>query len=243
MKTIPAFLILFTLAAPLLAADKADKAPQLPPIDAGAILNQINNQHPFPQPVQTTLDTCVMTEFKNNKCYFKCQSGAILVEPAIKPDFSTGEPAAQCASYIIRPIPAPFQNKAGAGDMNITRALLMAKIQANTLKTVSLSLKGLEQLNSPNKAPYEYTRGVELAADDIAEALMDMDTAVKEKDSIGLLTAAIRTEPMIEKLAKLSKSIEGEANYAYWAGKDIKTIAAELGRNVSEIRMSAPFAF
>lgn len=80
--------------------------------DAGSIWNQINNQHnPFPQP-PTTLDYCVFTEFKNNKCLFKCESGAILSEPAQKPDFSTGEPAGACATHIIRPIKPPFANKA-----------------------------------------------------------------------------------------------------------------------------------
>ncbi len=95
------------------AAGAEDRAPQLPPIDAGTILNQINSgQHPFPQPGLTTLDTCVFSDFKNNKCYFKCRSGAILTEPAIKPDFSAGEPAGACAISIIRPIPAGQFNKA-----------------------------------------------------------------------------------------------------------------------------------
>ncbi|OGR80838.1 MAG: hypothetical protein A2X32_09565 [Elusimicrobia bacterium GWC2_64_44] len=88
------------------------RAPQAP--DAGAIWAQINNQHnPFPQP-QTTLDYCVFTEFKNNKCLFKCESGAILTEPAQKPDFSTGEPAGACATMIIRPIKPAFGTKAAA---------------------------------------------------------------------------------------------------------------------------------
>jgi len=87
----------------------ADKQ-QVP--DAGSIWNQINNQHnPFPQP-PTTLDYCVFTEFKNNKCLFKCESGAILAEPAVKPDFSTGEPTGACATHIIRPIKPAFANKA-----------------------------------------------------------------------------------------------------------------------------------
>jgi hypothetical protein len=88
----------------------ADK--QLP--DAGSIWNQINNQHnPFPQQ-PTTLDYCVFTEFKNNKCLFKCESGAILSEPAQKPDFSTGEPAGACATHIIRPIKPAFGLKAAS---------------------------------------------------------------------------------------------------------------------------------
>lgn len=99
--------VLLCLAPAAYAGDlESAKAGQLPPIDAGTILNQIQNQHPFPQPNQTTLDTCVFTEFKNNKCYFRCQSGAVLVEPAVKPDFSSGEPAGACATHIIRPIPA-----------------------------------------------------------------------------------------------------------------------------------------
>jgi len=111
MKIISAAILALSIAAPVMAEDRA---PQLPPIDAGSIWNQINNQHnPFPQPTPTTLDTCVFTEFKNNKCYFKCQSGAVLVEPAVKPDFTTGEPAGACATHIIRTIPAgPFHKAA-----------------------------------------------------------------------------------------------------------------------------------
>lgn len=89
----------------LLAGFAPASAQQLPPIDAGTILNQIqNSQHQFPTPPLTTLDMCVFTEFKNNKCLFKCQSGAILTEPAVKPDFSAGEPAGACATHILRPI-------------------------------------------------------------------------------------------------------------------------------------------
>jgi hypothetical protein len=98
------------------AADyRGVKSAQVPPIDAGSIWSQINNQHnPFPQHVPSTLDRCLFTEFKNNKCLFKCESGAILTEPAIKPDFSTGEPAGACAIMIIRPIKPAFATKAAA---------------------------------------------------------------------------------------------------------------------------------
>lgn len=103
------------LSAILLLAGLAPAASaQLPPIDAGSILNQIQNgQGQFPQiPPPTTLDMCVFTEFKNNKCLFKCESGAILSEPAVKPDFSTGEPAGACATHIIRPVrPSPAFHK------------------------------------------------------------------------------------------------------------------------------------
>lgn len=103
MKTLSTILLL----AGLVPAANAgmDRAPQLPPgVDAGSILNQIQHQNQFPTPPLTTLDMCVFSEFKNNKCLFKCQSGAILTEPAVKPDFSTGEPAGACATYILRPI-------------------------------------------------------------------------------------------------------------------------------------------
>ena len=242
MKTISALIFAAYIAVPL-AASAEDRAPQLPPIDAGSVWNQINHdQHPFPQPSPTTLDTCIFTEFKNNKCYFKCQSGDVLVEPAVKPDFSAGEPAGACASYIIRPIPSGFRNKAGA-DMTITRPLMMAKMQSNTLKTVSLTLKGLEQQNSQNKAPAEYTNGVGDASEAIEEALLNIDQAIRERDSAGLHMETVRLEPVIEKLAALPKTIEGNANYAYWGGDAIKKIAAELGRNIDEIRLNAPFAF
>ncbi len=52
MKKATAFLILLAMAAPLIAADAPDRAPQLPPIDAGAILAQINQQqNNIPQPI------------------------------------------------------------------------------------------------------------------------------------------------------------------------------------------------
>ncbi len=51
-NTILAFSAALGLAA---SAGAEDRAPQLPPIDAGTIWNQINNNHnPFPQPNQTT---------------------------------------------------------------------------------------------------------------------------------------------------------------------------------------------
>lgn len=103
MKKLSAIVLLAGLA-PLPAAA------QLPPMDAGSILNQIQSgQGQFPQiPPPTTLDMCVFTEFKNNKCLFKCESGAVLSEPAVRPDFSSGEPAGACATHIVRPIrPSP----------------------------------------------------------------------------------------------------------------------------------------
>ena len=119
MKKVPAFLILFALSAPLMAADTAERAPQLPPIDAGTILNQIN-QHPFPAPAPTTLDTCVYSGFEAGNCRFKCQSGALLTEPSTIPGSNAG-----CAIEIVRPIQAqPFKalTKADLNWKNISLA-------------------------------------------------------------------------------------------------------------------------
>ncbi|KAF0124204.1 MAG: hypothetical protein FD189_2531 [Elusimicrobia bacterium] len=76
--------------------------------DAGSIMAQIQQQPQLPQPPATTLDVCVFTEFRNNKCHFRCESGATLIEPAVRPDFSSGEPAGACATHIFRPGPSPF---------------------------------------------------------------------------------------------------------------------------------------
>lgn len=127
MKYLATVLMLAGLAPVCRAADmESARATQLPPIDAGTILNQIQNQHNnFPQPAPTTLDLCVFTEFKNNKCLFKCQSGAILTEPAVKPDFSSGEPAGACATHILRPIPATVWPK----NKNISSSQLQDLLQ------------------------------------------------------------------------------------------------------------------
>lgn len=111
MKYIATVLLLAGLAPVCGAAGlETARATPLPPIDAGTILNQIQNQHNnFPQPAPTTLDMCVFTEFKNNKCVFKCASGAILVEPA-----------GACATHILRPIPATVWPK----DRNISSSQL-----------------------------------------------------------------------------------------------------------------------
>ncbi|MBI4350302.1 MAG: HEAT repeat domain-containing protein [Elusimicrobia bacterium] len=107
MKILSAVLLLAGLSPVQAAEADTFRVPPMPPIDAGAILSQIQNQHQFPQPPLTTLDMCVFYEFKNNKCLFKCQSGAILTEPAVKPDFSAGEPAGACATHILRPVTQP----------------------------------------------------------------------------------------------------------------------------------------
>ncbi|MBI5743884.1 MAG: hypothetical protein HY952_04990 [Elusimicrobia bacterium] len=130
-----------------------------------------------------------------------------------------------------------------AADMTITRPLLQAKMQSNTLRTVALSMKGLEQQNSPNKAPAEYTRGLENASEVIEESLLNMEEAIAERNQPMLHMETIRLEPTIAKLSALAKSIEGNPNYKYWGGEAVKRLAADLGRNIAEIRINAPFAF
>ena len=78
------------------------RAPQLADIKAG----EVTQLAPaiFQQPELVKLDMCVLSEMKNNKCYFKCESGAIAIEPAVRPDFSSGEPAGPCLPYITRQI-------------------------------------------------------------------------------------------------------------------------------------------
>lgn len=153
-----------------------------------------------------------------------------------------GDVAVLRAAHMVMPgVPAVVK---GVGfESAIARPLLIAKMQANTLKTIALVLKGLEQQNSPKKAPAEYTSGVEDASLDISEALLDMDAAIKEKDSAALSQAAVRMAPMVERLKKLSKSIEGNVEYSCWGGSEINKIAATLDINVNEIRRNAPFAF
>jgi len=114
MKIISTALLLAGLApASVSAGTDLSRAAQLPPIDAGTLLSQLqNSQNQLPQTGQAKLDLCVFTDFKNNKCYFSCQSGAILTEPAVKPDFSSGEPAGACATHILRPVrPGREMNK------------------------------------------------------------------------------------------------------------------------------------
>lgn len=126
MKIISTALLLAGIVpASLSAGTDLSRAAQLPPIDAGTILSQIqNSQNHFPLPVQAKLDMCVFTEFRNNKCYFSCQSGAILTEPAVKPDFSSGEPAGACATHILRPV-----RRSGLIDKNISSSQLAALLQ------------------------------------------------------------------------------------------------------------------
>ncbi|PJA15209.1 MAG: hypothetical protein COX65_04340 [Elusimicrobia bacterium CG_4_10_14_0_2_um_filter_56_8] len=323
---------LSTLMSLASAAGAQDLAARLPAIDAGTILNQINNsQPPFPQPALATLDTCVFTDFKNNKCYFKCQSGAILTEPAVRPDFSSGEPAGACATHIIRPVAAgafrtrdldwakqvakelrkelkgygifasvivvakpgkkaflavefkswadyeqvkdlfyqdpgknpsymdirvsprvpkeagsaPDQDIAAAksaGDYSLVqRDLLLTRMTSNTLKTIALTLRGLDQLNSPDAAPAAYSEGVQETSADIEEAVTEMELGLRARDGLMLRQEVSRMEPMVARLAGLAASIEGDANYGYWAGKDIKEISDKLTVYLFTIRVNSVF--
>lgn len=144
MKKIATLVLTVYMAAPLAAAE-LDRAPQLPPIDAGMILNQIqqNNHNIFPQPNPVKPDLCTFTEFKNNKCFFKCESGDILTEPAIKPDFSTGEPAGACATHIIRTIPAGPQFRA-ASDVQTYKSYALYPTEKDAKAALTWALNGLK---------------------------------------------------------------------------------------------------
>ena len=150
--------------------------------------------------------------------------------------------AAAVRSQLTDIVMVPASNKA-AMDITLVRPMLVARMQANLLRTVAVTLRGLEQQNSPEKAPAEYTSGVEYASELVEEALLNMNLAIADKDQAMLHTETLRLEPVIAKLAALSKSVENHTNYKSWGGAAIKNIAAELDRNVREIRINAPFAF
>ncbi|HBA60270.1 MAG TPA: hypothetical protein DCZ92_05550 [Elusimicrobia bacterium] len=117
MKT-KIFLVLVAGLAPAAWCGDAEtmRVTQLTDISARSVMER----PALPQPELVKLDLCVLSEMKNNKCYFKCQSGAILIEPAVRPDFSTGEPAGPCEPYITREIktaPQKFLNSSQVNDL------------------------------------------------------------------------------------------------------------------------------
>lgn len=114
MKKLMPFLLALGLTAPLTAAQPDTKAPQLPNIDAGSIINQIEHEHPLPLPAPTTLDTCSFAGSAAGTCSFKCESGATLNRPP--------ETGGKCAEYIIQPVkPAAFRGtRADLNWKNIT---------------------------------------------------------------------------------------------------------------------------
>ncbi|HAH32301.1 MAG TPA: hypothetical protein DCL44_08310 [Elusimicrobia bacterium] len=178
-----AFSALLSFAA---VASAEDRAPQLPPIDAGTIWSQINNnQHPFPQPAPTT--------------------------------------------------------KSAGTDSMVVRGVIMSRIASNTLTTIALSLKGLEQQHNPNAAPAEYTRGVDETAALIEESVYNLETLLKARDGVGLHTEVAHMTPLVKKLGALAASIEGSSNYGYWAGKDVKKIGEDLNIYLLTIRTNAMF--
>jgi hypothetical protein len=224
---------ILTLGAPLAAAELA--APQLPLIDAAAVRAQLTDKETinigaaFPG-----LQTCQFTAVKDKNCVFTCKNGSTVTRPALASSLVPNG----CAKFVM----VPAGNKA-AVDITLARPLLSAKMQANLLRTVAVTLRGLEQQNSPDKAPADYTSGVQYASELVEEALLNMDLAIAEKNQPMLHMETLRLEPVIARLAALSESVENNANYKPWGGAAIKNIAAELDRSVREIRLNAPFAF
>lgn len=185
-----AFIAAFAVIALAAAARAEDRAQQLPPIDAGTIWAQINNQHnPFPQPVPTTLDYCTLTEMKNNKCYFKCQSGAILTEPATKPDFSNGEPNGPCATMIIRPVPAgtpmnksilPLRFEDFEGCSSVDNMFIMQPTMKDALAMLDTCMKTLSStFNTKAKAASVRDNSIQINTGDNDQVLGMVKDSVK----------------------------------------------------------------
>ncbi|HAH32954.1 MAG TPA: hypothetical protein DCL44_11645 [Elusimicrobia bacterium] len=137
MKKVSLFLAVCFAAAPLFAGTAETKAPQLPPIDAGTILNQIeNSQNHFPQPHPVTMDMCVFTKLIGNECLFKCESGVSISEPA-------RQPGGVCATHILRPMPAwlPPSREVSRADQDWKHARIYAA--DGTVIAVDYSIMGL----------------------------------------------------------------------------------------------------
>lgn len=228
-----AMILILALGAPLAAAELT--APQLPLIDAATVRAQLTDKETinigatFPG-----MQTCQFTSVKGKTCVFTCKDGSTVSRPAIQSSLVPNG----CAKSVM----VPAGNKA-AVNIALARPLLAAKMQSNLLRTVAVTLRGLEQQNSPEKAPADYASGVQYASELVEEALLNMDQAIAEKNQPMLHMETRRLEPVIMKLAALSKSVENHANYKYWGGAAIKNIAAELDRSAREIRINAPFAF
>ncbi len=228
-----AMIAILTLGAPLAAAELA--APQLPLIDASEVRAQLTDKETinigaaFPG-----LQACQFTALQGKNCVFTCKDGSTVIRPALASSLVPNG----CAKLVM----VPAGNKAAVG-ISLSRPLLAARMQANLLKTVAVTLRGLEQQNSPDKAPVDYSGGVTDASELVDEALLNMDLAIAERNQPMLHQETLRLESVAIKLAALSKSVENYAGYKSWGGAAIKNIAAELDRSAREIRFNASFSF
>lgn len=131
--------------------------------------------------------------------------------------------------------------RAGGGYAAFDQAVMRARMAANTLKTIALRMKSLE--NTPASAPAEYIYGLVAASEELDSDLYDLDLALRARD-IGEVRAAVgRMTPVPAKLAKLAKSIEDVTGSAAWGGRNVAELAAGLDRNIRELRASSSFFF
>ncbi|MCK4935924.1 MAG: hypothetical protein KAR84_03660 [Elusimicrobiales bacterium] len=120
--------------------------------------------------------------------------------------------------------------------------IFLARMQANTIKMIALTLQSLEEMNSSNKAPTKYTKSVSFYAKEIEKTVRWIGYNLESETKNYKLFFVNSTEIKMKtaELKEAVKLIENHENYDFWFGTDLIQTANELNAEMSALRKVLP---
>jgi len=117
---------------------------------------------------------------------------------------------------------------------------ILAEMTARSLRTIALTLQGLENAYDKNRAPEEFTFSVNHYTNELLCATKGIHANLKSKTYQWLFINSVRVRKYSKSLKKKLELIEGHENYDYWFGPNIESSAEELENLMNKLKKLTP---
>ncbi|HOI42232.1 MAG TPA: hypothetical protein PK523_04740 [Elusimicrobiales bacterium] len=121
--------------------------------------------------------------------------------------------------------------------------MLLARMTVMSLKSAALALTGLEEMNSPHKAPREYTARVTALSEALIERLSLLEDGLHRRNGREAFLESVKMRKGAGELRETSALIAGSPNFTYWGGRDLEYAASELDGRMTSLRKSLPWLY
>ncbi len=150
----------------------------------------------------------------------------------------TGAPAAVVPAATAEPSRAP-----GEEALIPDQHMLLARMTVMSVKSMALSLRGLEEMNSPHKAPGGYTARVTALSEALIAHLSLLEDGIHRRNGREAFLESVKMRKRAGELREAAALIAGAPNFTYWGGRDLEYASGELDARMSSLRKSLPWLY